>query len=153
MQCLNTITNETGQEYSEWVSYIEQKYEAFGNKISMRELVEQYGHDKDVVKHKLQTGWSVEEVMSVKWYDRKYAFLSTHLNCSGKWWPSKARCMEERDIGDVVWDKAVTATKEGLLILGAKKQIGRFWNKKEMVVGDKTYFETLQDCVGCLERS
>lgn len=134
---------ETGQEYSEWVSYIEQKYEAFGNKISMRELVEQYGHDKDVVKHKLQTGWSVEEVMSgCKWYDGKYAFLSTHLNCSGKWWPSKARCMEESGIGDVVWDKAVTATKEGLVdIMGAKKQIEDL-NKKEWVVGDKTYFET-----------
>lgn len=134
---------ETGQEYSEWTNYIEQRYEAFGNKISMQELVEQYGHDKGVVRYKLQTGWSVEEVMSgCKWYDGKYAFLSTHLNCSGKWWPTKARCMEDSHIGDVVWDKAVAATKEGLIdIMGAKKQIEDL-NKREWVVGDKTYFET-----------
>lgn len=134
---------ETGEEYSEWVSYIEQKYEAFGNKISMQELVEQYGHDKSVIKYKLQIGWSVEEVMSgCKWYGGKYAFLSTHQNCSGKWWPSKARCLEEDGIGDGVWERAVALGKNGLVdIMEAKKQFEDL-NKKEWVVGDKTYFET-----------
>lgn len=109
----------------------------------MQELVEQYGHDKDVVKHKLQTGWTIEEVMSsCKWYDGKYAFLTTHRNCSGKWWPAKARCLEEEGIGDGIWERAVALGKNGLVdIMEAKKQFEDL-NKKEWVVGDKTYFET-----------
>lgn len=134
---------ETGQEYSEWIDYIEQKYEASGNKISMQELVEQYGHDKETVKHRLQTGWTLEEVMSGhKWYDGKYAFLSTHPDCSGKWWPYKARCMEDSGIGDGTWEKAVSLSKDGLIdVVGAKKQFEDL-NKKEWVVGGETYFET-----------
>lgn len=134
---------ETGQEYSEWTSYIEQKYEAFGNKISMQEIVEQYGHDKDIVKGRLQQGWSLEEVMSGhKWYDGKHAFLSTHPNCTGKWWPSKARCMEDSGVGDVTWERACIIGKDGLVdIVTAKKQTEDL-NKKEWTVGNKTYFET-----------
>jgi len=136
---------ETGEEYSEWTNYIEQKYEAFGDKISMQELVEQYGHDRNIVKHKLQTGWTIEEVMTgCKRYDGKYAFLSTHQNCSGKWWPSKARCLEEEGVGDGVWERAVALSKDGVVdIVGAMKQIEDL-NKKEWVVGDKTYFETFE---------
>lgn len=134
---------ETGQEYSEWTNYIQQKYEAFGNKISMQEVVEQYGHDKDIVKRKLQMGWTLEEVMvGCKWYDGRHAFLSTHTDCSGKWWPSKARCMEDSHIGDVAWDRAVALSKGGVVdVVGAKKQIEDL-NKKEWVVGDKIYFDT-----------
>lgn len=134
---------ETGQEYSEWTDYIEQKYEAFGNKISMQEVVEQYGHNKEAVKHKLQTGWTMGEVMSGhKWYDGKHAFLSTHPDCSGKWWPTKARCMEDSGIGDGIWERAVTLSKKGLIdVVGAKKQFEDL-NKKEWVVGCETYFET-----------
>lgn len=134
---------ETGQEYSEWTSYIEQKYEAFGNKISMQEIVEQYGHDKEVVKRRLQQGWSLEEVMSGhRWYDGKYAFLSTHTDCTGKWWPSKDRCREEDGIGDGIWERAVALGKDGMVdLVGAKKQVEDL-NKKEWVVGDKIYFDT-----------
>lgn len=134
---------ETGQEYSEWIDYIEQKYEAFGSKISMQELVEQYGHDKETVKHKLQTGWTLEEVMSGhKWYDGKYAFLSTHPNCSGKWWPYKARCMEDSGIGDGTWEKAVSLSKDGLIDVVEAKRLFEEAHKKEWVVGGRTYFET-----------
>lgn len=134
---------ETGQGWAEWTDYIEQKYEAFGNKISMQEVVEQYGHNKEAVKHKLQTGWTLEEVMSGhKWYDGRHAFLSTHPDCSGKWWPSKARCMEDSGIGDGIWERAVTLSKNGLIdIVEAKKQFEDL-NKKEWVVGGETYFET-----------
>lgn len=136
---------ETGQEYSEWTSYIEQKYEAFGNKISMQEVVEQYGHDKDIVKRKLQMGWTLEEVMvGCKWYDGKHAFLSTHPTCTGKWWPSKARCLEEDGIGDGIWERAVALGKDGMVdLVGAKKRVEDL-NKKEWVVGDKTFFETFE---------
>lgn len=136
---------ETGQECSEWTDYIEQKYEAFGIKISMQEIVEQYGHDKEVVKSRLQQGWSLEEVMSGhRWYDGKYAFLSTHPNCTGKWWPSKARCLEEDGIGDGIWERAVALGKDGVVdLVGAKKQVEDL-NMKEWVVGDKTFFDTFE---------
>lgn len=136
---------ETGEEYSEWVSYIEQKYEAFGNKISMQELVEQYGHNKENIKSRLQQGWTLEEVMSGhRWYDGKYAFLSTHPNCSGKWWPTKARCLEEDGIGDGIWERGVATGKDGVVdLVGAKKQVEDL-NKKEWVVGGRTFFETFE---------
>lgn len=136
---------ETGQEYSEWTSYIEQKYEAFGIKISMQELVEQYGHDKEVVKSRLQQGWSLEEAMSgYRWYDGKHAFLSTHPDCSGKWWPSKARCLEEDGIGDGIWERGVATGKDGMVdLVGAKKHVEDL-NKKEWVVDGKAFFETFE---------
>lgn len=50
--------------------------------------------------------------------------------------------MKDSGIGDVAWEKAIVLGRDGVVdVVEAKKQIEDM-NKKEWVVGNKTYFET-----------
>jgi len=135
---------ETGEDYSKWLSYIEQKYECYGTKISMQELVEEKGLVEEDVVTKTRSGWTVEEIMSGhKWYDGKYSFVTTNSSCTGTWWPTKARCMSAMKIGDGIWDRAATDADGRLDILAAKKEVENLY-KKEWVINGITYFDSFE---------